>query len=147
MRGHISYYDTTYEGVIPNLERRYRETDSDYVRGEIERYMTASPCPDCQGARLKPEALAVTIADKNIIEVTQIACSKSCTGSSASPARRRALSKREQQIAYQILKEIRARLDFLDDVGLDYLTLDRAPARSPAARPSASGWPRRSAAA
>ena len=125
--GSVSYYDTTYEGVIPNLSRRFRETDSDYVRGEIERYMTASPCPDCHGARLKPESLAVTIADKNIIEVTQMSLFEEQRWFERLAGPETPLSKREQQIAYQILKEIRARLDFLVEVGLDYLTLDRAP--------------------
>ena len=121
------YYDTTFEGVIPNLERRYRETESDYVRAEIERYMAASPCPACKGARLKPESLAVTIGGKNIIAVDR---DERRRGAALVRAARRhrdaALNEREQTIAHQILKEIRARLDFLVDVGLDYLTLDRA---------------------
>ena len=123
--GNVSYYDTTYEGVIPNLNRRFRETESDYVRGEIERYMTASPCPECHGARLKPESLAVTIADKNIIEVTQMSLFDEQRWFERLAGKETPLSKREQQIAYQILKEIRARLDFLVEVGVGYLTLDR----------------------
>ena len=121
----VSYYDTTYEGVVPNLNRRFRETESDYVRGEIERYMTASPCPECHGARLKPESLAVSIADKNIIEVTQMSLFDEQRWFERLAGKDTPLSKREQQIAYQILKEIRARLDFLVEVGVGYLTLDR----------------------
>jgi excinuclease ABC subunit A len=123
--GSVSYYDTTYEGVVPNLNRRFRETDSDYVRGEIERYMMASPCPECHGARLKPESLAVTIADRNIIEVTQMSLFEEQRWFERLAGKDTPLSKREQQIAYQILKEIRARLDFLVEVGVGYLTLDR----------------------
>ncbi len=123
--GRTSYYDTTYEGVIPNLSRRFRETESDYVRGEIERYMTASPCPDCKGARLKPESLAVTIDDRNIIEVTQMSLFDEQRWFEHLAGSRTPLSARDQQIAYQILKEIRARLDFLVEVGVGYLTLDR----------------------
>ena len=123
--GRTSYYDTTYEGVIPNLSRRFRETESDYVRSEIERYMTASPCPDCKGARLKPESLAVTIDDKNIIEVTQMSLFDEQRWFEHLAGPQTPLSARDQQIAYQILKEIRARLDFLVEVGVGYLTLDR----------------------
>jgi excinuclease ABC subunit A len=123
--GNVSYYDTTYEGVVPNLNRRFRETESDYVRGEIERYMTASPCPECKGARLKAESLAVTIADKNIIEVTQMSLFDEQRWFERLAGKDTPLSKREQQIAHQILKEIRARLDFLVEVGVGYLTLDR----------------------
>ncbi len=123
--GRTSYYDTTYEGVIPNLSRRFRETESDYVRSEIERYMTASPCPDCHGDRLKPESLAVTIDDKNIIEVTKLSLFEEQRWFQRLAAADTPLSPRDQQIAYQILKEIRARLDFLVEVGVGYLTLDR----------------------
>ncbi|MGA2286708.1 MAG: excinuclease ABC subunit UvrA, partial [Dehalococcoidia bacterium] len=123
--GRTSYYDTTYEGVIPNLSRRFRETESDYVRSEIERYMTASPCPDCHGDRLKPESLAVTIDDKNIIEVTKLSLFDEQRWFEHLAGPQTPLSSRDQQIAYQILKEIRARLDFLVEVGVGYLTLDR----------------------
>ena len=68
--GRMREYETTFEGVIPNQLRRYKETDSDYIRQEIEQFMTSRPCPVCKGQRLKPEALAVTIADKNIVQVT-----------------------------------------------------------------------------
>jgi len=122
-------WDTSFEGVIPNLERRYRDTESDYVRSEIGRYMTASPCPNCKGQRLKPESLAVTVGDLNISRVTAMSIEQALdwtrpldgTKDEGKPV----LSEREQLIARQILKEIRARLGFLMDVGLDYLTLDR----------------------
>jgi excinuclease ABC subunit A len=128
--GRVREYQTSFEGVIPNLERRYKETDSDYMRQEIERYMANRPCTVCQGQRLKPAALAVTIAGQNIVEVTRLSVAEALhwvqrlqgqdDGSSLSP--------REQIIAYQVLKEIRGRLGFLVDVGLDYLTIDRAAA-------------------
>ncbi len=121
-------YYTSFEGVIPNLERRYRETESDYSRTEIERYMTSYLCPTCQGKRLKPESLGVTIDGKNIIDVTSMSIAEALEwirsigdDKAGSPK----LSPREFTIAHQILKEIRARLGFLIDIGLDYLTLDR----------------------
>jgi len=121
-------YDTTYEGVIPNLERRYKETDSEYIRAKIEEYMSVNPCPTCEGKRLKPEALAVTVAGENIVQVAgrpvnQVLKWVDRLQGSGGPS---PLTPREQIIAGQILKEIRARLRFLVDVGLDYLTLDRA---------------------
>ena len=126
-RGRVYSWDTTFEGVIPNLERRYRETGSDYIRQEIERYMAQRPCPACTGQRLKPQSLAVTVAGKNIIEMTSATIGQSMDwldwlegDGEESP-----LNVREQTIARQILKEIQARLKFLKDVGLDYLTLDR----------------------
>ncbi len=122
-------WDTSFEGVIPNLERRYRDTESDYVRSEIERYMTASPCPGCKGQRLKPEVLGVTIGDLNISKVTamsiELALDWTRVLDGTKEKSKPVLSEREQLIARQILKEIRARLGFLMDVGLDYLTLDR----------------------
>jgi len=126
--GRIREYYTAFEGVIPNLERRHRETESDYIRAEIERYMTSRPCPVCNGQRLKPESLAVTIGDKNIIQVASLSIARALEWlelldgfGGGEPI----LSPREQVIARQILKEIRGRLSFLLDVGLDYLTLDR----------------------
>jgi excinuclease ABC subunit A len=121
-------YYTFFEGVIPSLERRYKETESDYIRGEIERFMASYPCPACEGRRLKPESLAMTIDGKNISEVTSLSIEEalrwvddiSGEGASESP-----LSSRELAIARQILKEIRTRLGFLTEVGLEYLTLDR----------------------
>ncbi len=126
--GRVREYFSGYEGIIPYLERRYRDTESDWTRYEIERYMSSHPCPACQGKRLKPESLAVTIDGKNIIEVTSMSVTQalqwidSLSGNGSKPI----LSPLELQIAHQILKEIRARLGFLRDVGLDYLTIDRA---------------------
>jgi len=117
----IGAYTTTYEGVIPNLERRYQETKSDYIRREIEKYMVVKICPVCQGNRLKKEALSVTIGGQNIIEVTQKSIDKILEF-----FENLKLSEKEKAIAHQILKEIKQRLRFLLDVGLSYLTLDRA---------------------
>jgi excinuclease ABC subunit A len=115
-------YEVTYEGVIPYLERRYRECESDYQRLELERYMADRPCPACQGARLKPESLAVKVGGKSIVEVTRMAVGEALAWFEDLEQR---LGERERTIARQILKEIKARLGFLRDVGLDYLTLDR----------------------
>lgn len=126
--GRYQQHYTGYEGVIPNLERRYKETESDYIRTDIERYMSSRPCPSCQGKRLKPEALAVTIDKKNIIEITSmsvIEVSEWTQVISGERGDKSGLSPRETTIAHQILKEIRSRLSFLIDIGLDYLTLDR----------------------
>jgi excinuclease ABC subunit A len=117
-----SYY-TTYEGVIPNQERRYEETDSDHARARIEQYMREVACRACKGARLKPESLAVTIDDLNIAELTARSVQGALRFLERLPER---LTEREQLIAERLLKEIRARIGFLVDVGLDYLTLDRA---------------------
>jgi excinuclease ABC subunit A len=120
--GQLRQYYTDFPGVIPYLERRYRETSSDSVRADIERYMASNPCPVCHGKRLKPESLAVTVANKNIMDVTALPVTESLNwveqlGTKISP--------RELTIARQIIKEIRARLGFLKDIGLSYLTLDR----------------------
>jgi excinuclease ABC subunit A len=167
-------YTITFEGVIPNLDRRYKQTESEGVREEIEQYMSARICPDCHGARLKPEALAVTVGGHNVVQVSRlsivnaqrffqelesqeiappapvpaanvlngngkskkkksgVAEEVSLLGDPLTPIDPRGpmvdvtLSGRERLIARQVLKEIRARLQFLVDVGLDYLTLDRA---------------------
>ena len=124
--GHSNRWDTTYEGVIPNLTRRYKETDSEYVRSEIERYMAANPCPACKGARLKPESLAVTVAGRSIVDVTSMDVREARDWVEMLAGPHTPLTEREQVIARQILKEIRARLTFMFDVGLDYLSLDRA---------------------
>jgi excinuclease ABC subunit A len=116
-------FSTTFEGVVPNLERRYRETGSETIKTEIERYMTTRPCPTCHGMRLKPEVLAITVGDRNIIETTQLSVTEALRWYERLPNR---LTDRENQIARQVLKEIRSRLGFLVDVGLDYLTLNRA---------------------
>jgi len=121
--GRIREYDTTYEGVIPNLERRYRESSSDYIRGETERYMATHPCPECKGKRLRPESLAVTVADKPITDITAMSISEALEFFQELPKR---LSQRELAIAHRILKEIRDRLRFMVNVGLDHLTLDRS---------------------
>ncbi|MHB8870996.1 MAG: excinuclease ABC subunit UvrA [Candidatus Doudnabacteria bacterium] len=116
-------YNTTFEGVIPNLERRYRETDSDYMRREIENYMRITECPVCLGKRLKPEALAVTVVDKGIVDVSKMSIDDADL---FFRDLNKKLSEKDKKIAYQILKEISARLSFLKDVGLNYLTLDRS---------------------
>ena len=121
--GNVHTFRTTFEGIVPNLQRRHRETGSEAMRAEIERYMTNKPCPTCNGMRLKPESLAVTIAGRNIIETTRRSVTDALAWYDQLPKR---LTERENQIARQVLKEIRARLGFLVDVGLDYLTLDRA---------------------
>jgi excinuclease ABC subunit A len=119
--GRTRHFDTEYPGVLEILQRQYAETSSSYVKEDLEQYMSAKPCPDCGGRRLKPEALAVTVGDINIAEMT----ARSIEG-----AFRffddLALSERDQVIARQIVKEIKTRLGFLLDVGLNYLTLDRA---------------------
>ena len=140
-RGRVFEWDTSFEGVIPNLERRYRDTGSDYVRTEIERYMTALDCDACSGNRLRPESLAVTIADRSIIQVTDLSVTQAAAwvrgvqdkGPTPDIAPRwpqhrdaKAFTPREQTIANQVLKEIDSRLRFLSNVGLEYLTLSRA---------------------
>lgn len=118
---YFSEFETTFEGVIPNLERRYLETDSDYVRKKIEGYMRILICPSCDGKRLKPEILAITIGGVSIIDVTRLSVKKATdffTNIKLSPMK--------EEIAKQIFHEIRNRLQFLDNVGLSYLTLDRA---------------------
>ena len=176
--GHTRKYSINFEGVIPNLDRRYKQTESEGVREEIENYMSARICPDCHGARLKPETLAVTVAGRNIVQVTNLSIvlaqrffkeleaegapirpttsngegtiqpapignvqdkKKHSNGNPVKsdpyarinphePLVLATLTEREQFIARQVLKEIRARLQFLVDVGLEYLTLDRAAA-------------------
>lgn len=127
-RGRVNRYATTFEGVIPNLARRHQETDSDYVRSEIERYMASNPCPTCQGARLRPESLAVTVGGRNIIEVTRPSVVEAQSWFARLAGPETPLSERQQTIAHQVLKEISSRLDFMVEVGLDYLTLDRGTA-------------------
>ena len=136
-RGRRYRWSSLWEGVIPNLERRYKETHSDYSRREIERYMAALPCQACDGNRLRPESMAVKVASKNIVEIsnlsikdcfswvrnirTPVSTKKDSTGSANTT-----LTERNQQIAGQILKEIEARLEFLIDIGLEYLSVDRS---------------------
>ncbi|MBX6371603.1 MAG: excinuclease ABC subunit UvrA [Acidothermus sp.] len=114
-----SYY-TNYEGVVPYIERRHGEVDSDYSRERFESYMREVPCPKCQGKRLKPIALAVTVGEKSIADVAAMPI-----GECAAFLRSLELTPRERHIAERVLKEVNTRLGFLLDVGLDYLTLDR----------------------
>ncbi|MBI5877554.1 MAG: excinuclease ABC subunit UvrA [Chloroflexi bacterium] len=133
------YWETSYEGVIPNLARRHAETTSDWMRWEIESYMSSRPCPECNGARLKPAVLGVTVQKRNIVDVTHMSVGDALgwvemlqgkktprttrlSNGEALPT----LSAREQKISQQILKEIYNRLGFLVDVGLDYLSLQRS---------------------
>ncbi|MEK7077697.1 MAG: excinuclease ABC subunit UvrA, partial [Patescibacteria group bacterium] len=118
--------DGNFEGVIPNLLRRYKETESDFTRAEIERYMLEKICPVCQGARLKPEALAVKFLGKNISAVADMSISEGKVFFSG--INKNSLSQSEQKIVSPIVKEILSRLEFLLDVGLDYLTLSRSSA-------------------
>jgi excinuclease ABC subunit A len=119
--GNVRTYETGFEGVIPNLERRHEQTESEWVKQEIERLMMQTPCPQCKGGRLKPEYLAVTVANMGIMDFT-----KSSVSAALKHIDKMRLPEKEEFIARQILKEIRERLGFLHDVGLDYLTLDRA---------------------
>jgi excinuclease ABC subunit A len=119
--GEVKTHFTSYEGVLPMLARRHRESTSDSMREEIERYMTSKPCPVCHGARLKKESLAVKVGGKNIQEVTHLT-----VGESQRFFQQLELTAREKAIAVQIRKEIDSRLGFLINVGLDYLSLDRA---------------------
>ncbi|MCO6178323.1 excinuclease ABC subunit UvrA [Ciceribacter sp. RN22] len=112
----------TFEGIVPNLERRWKETDSAWAREEIERFMSAAPCPACAGYRLKPEALAVKINGLHIGEVTEMSIRVAGAWFETLPAK---LSDKQNEIAVRILKEIRERLRFLNDVGLDYLSMSR----------------------
>ncbi len=124
-RGRLHTIETTFEGVIPNLARRHKETTSDYVREEIERYMTPQPCSECGGARLRKESLAVTVNGASIVDVAAMSVLKARAFFHELPE---SLSERDRTVARQILKELNARLGFLADVGLGYLTLDRAAA-------------------
>ncbi len=114
-------YDVAFPGLIRNVEQRYRETGSDTMKQEYESFMRITPCKTCKGQRLKKESLAVTVADKNIYEITNLSIEKLKAFLTDMQ-----LSKQQQLIGKQILKEIRARVSFLSDVGLDYLSLGRA---------------------
>ena len=115
------HYETTYEGVIPNLERRWRETDSDFVRRDIERFMRERDCYVCKGARLKPVVLAVTVHDLNIVDVCDLS-----VDDALDLFDKLNLTEQEMSIARLILKEIKSRLTFMSNVGLNYLELSRA---------------------
>jgi excinuclease ABC subunit A len=130
-RGQTYEWDTNFEGVIPNLELRYKKTESDYMRTQIERYMSARPCTSCDGKRLRPEALAVQVCGLSIMDV----CAKNI-GQAAEwirdidpdatgPHTNQVLTTREKTIANQVLKEIEGRVNFLEGIGLDYVTMDR----------------------
>jgi len=121
--GRTRAYHTGYEGVVPYLNRRYAEAESDSVRERVESYMREVPCPTCKGTRLRPESLAVTVAGRNIAEVAAMS-----VGEAVSFFTGLELSDRDAFIAARVLKEINARLGFLLDVGLDYLTVDRSSA-------------------
>jgi excinuclease ABC subunit A len=112
-----------FEGVIPNLERRYRETESEAMRMEIGRYMSSHPCPTCAGKRLKPESLAVKINGVHIIDVAEMSVLAALQWAEQLPD---VISSREMVIAVQVLKEICSRLGFLSDIGLNYITIDRS---------------------
>ena len=132
-------YTGTYDGIIPDLERRYHETESSSQRDEIARYMRALPCPACNGTRLKKEAVSVRVHNKNIVELT---------GLSIEALRQffdtLKFSEQEYSIARRIVKEIKERLKFLVDVGLDYLTLNRMSATLSGGKASASASLRKS---
>ena len=116
-------YATQFEGIVPNLERRYRETDSDFSREKIEEYMTLRPCPECGGARLRPESRAVLVAGTPIHEFTALSAQRALEW-----VRRLDLTEHDRRIARLVLREIEERLQFLDNVGVGYLSIDRAAA-------------------
>ncbi len=116
-------YMTTFEGIIPNLSRRYRETDSDWSREKIEEYMSVRPCPECKGARLRPESRAVTVAGKAIHQFVELSA-----GRALEWVEQLELSEQDRAIARLILREIEERLRFLDNVGVGYLSMERASA-------------------
>lgn len=119
--GHVRETYVEFEGVVRNVERRYRETTSDYVREQMEKYMAEQPCPTCKGNRLKKESLAVLVGGKHIGEVTAMSVTEALAF-----FEQLELSEKEQKIAHLILREIKERLGFLKNVGLDYLTLNRS---------------------
>ena len=128
--GRVFRFPHRMEGVVSNLQRRYKDTESDYVRGEIERYMTERQCPDCQGQRLKAESLGVRIGAESIMQVTAMNITRAMAWVQALEGKtggktKAVLTERDRTIARQIIKEIEGRLQFLLDIGLDYLSLDR----------------------
>ncbi|MCB9491973.1 MAG: excinuclease ABC subunit UvrA, partial [Dehalococcoidia bacterium] len=126
-RGSARKYKVTWEGVVTNLERRYKETESDWVRSDIERYMVAVPCPTCRGARLKPEVLHVFVDGRSILDAVRMSVAEALPWvESLREEKDGPLNARQFAIGRQILQEIHGRLVFLRDVGLDYLTLDRS---------------------
>jgi excinuclease ABC subunit A len=124
--GKVTSFETEFEGFVNNLERRYRETNSDFIRREIGQFMHKETCPTCHGDRLKKEALAVHVDGKNIAEVTQLTIEQSLTWIDfLQDPQTTILNQKEQNIAQSILKEIHSRLHFLNAVGLNYLTISR----------------------
>ena len=123
--GMVQHRSHTYEGIIVNLERRYQETNSEWIRSKIEQFMNIAPCPACEGKRLRPELLAVTFGGKNIMELCDLSVVETIEFLDET---QKNLSETDKQISYEVIKEIRGRLEFLADVGLDYLTLSRAAA-------------------
>ncbi len=123
--GMVQHRHHTYEGIIPNLERRYQETNSEWIKSKIETYMNITPCPACQGKRLRPELLAVTVGGKNIMEFCDLSVVEAIEFLDKT---QKELSETHKKISAEVIKEIRGRLNFLADVGLDYLTLSRAAA-------------------
>lgn len=126
--GRTASFDAAFEGIVGNLERRWRETNSDYIRNKISEYMSDRPCPTCNGRRLRPEALAVTVDDTDIITASEWPVSRALTWSQRLAGSETPLNPRQQAISERILKEITSRLGFLVNVGLDYLTLHRSAA-------------------
>ena len=127
--GRMREYFYGFEGIIPRMERLYRETESENSKQDIEKYMVTRPCTECKGKRLKPEALAVTIGGQNIIDICALPVKQILDWTrSLIQGDHPILNSREQMIAHQIIKEIQSRLGFLRDIGLDYLTLDRSSA-------------------
>jgi excinuclease ABC subunit A len=118
-------YATTFEGIIPNLERRYRDTDSEFTRERIEEYMTLRPCPECRGARLRPESRAVLVAETPIHEFTALSARRALLWVASLEA---SMSEHDRRIARLVLREIQERLQFLENVGVGYLSMDRATA-------------------
>ena len=126
--GHERTWSTRHEGVIPNLQRRYGQTTSDYIRGKIQEYMREIPCRSCGGRRLRPEALSVTIGGETIHDITHLPIDELTVWVDALRGEGAILTRREQQIAHQILRELTSRVGFLSNVGLNYLSLSRSAA-------------------
>ncbi|MCX7006460.1 MAG: excinuclease ABC subunit UvrA, partial [Kiritimatiellaeota bacterium] len=118
--GKYHKYSKVFEGVVANLKRRYEETDSDYMRQKLSEYMSRQPCTSCDGSRMRPETLACRVSGKNVVEVTQLSVKNAIEYFNHLDT-----SEQEEKIAHEVIKEIRQRLSFLANVGLDYLTLDR----------------------
>ena len=137
-KGHEFTFARDFEGVVGNLERRYRETNSEYIRERISEYMSDKPCPTCKGQRLRPEAIAVTVSGVNIIEVTGWPVVKTLDWISEINGKKSPLTNRQKAIAERVIKEIKSRLGFLVDVGLGLFNIEIVrPVRFPAAKRNA----------